>query len=177
MGAPANLVLVDPGQDLAGVDGLALFGLEALDRAGLGGAHFVLHFHGLHDEDALARLDFVSGFDQQAHYLTGHGRDDLLAALGFDVSVAAAAPGARIGDLRGELVIGGLQGEPAIRLRGDSNLVGLAVEKDGEDVGGDFHGVGICGLAIEGDLPAVSSVGEFDCPILAGDADFEFHER
>ena len=95
-------------QSFAGVDGLAFFGEEAFHRACFWRADFVLHFHGFDDEKTLAGFDGVTGLDEEANDLPRHGGEDLLAAFEFGVSVAAAAPGARVEDFSGEFVKAGV---------------------------------------------------------------------
>src|SRR5580704_11120536 len=166
---------VDPGEDVAGVYGLAFFGLEFFYGAGFWGFDFVLHFHGFDDEEALAGLDFVAGFDEETNHFAGHGGDDLLAAFGFDGAVFAAAPGARVGYFGFELVGAVLNGERAVGIWGDADFVGFAVEKDGEDAGADLDGVGVgCG-AVERDLPAIGVAVESAAARSAGDEDFVPH--
>src|SRR5260370_33045490 len=94
--------LSNNGKRFAGVDWLAFPGEDALDGATLGRADFVLHLHGFDNQKALSGFDVVSCFHEETHDFTRHGRHDLLTAFGFDVAVAAAAPGAGIGDLGGE---------------------------------------------------------------------------
>jgi hypothetical protein len=141
--------LVDPGEDVAGVDGVAFAGEELFDGAGFGGFYFVLHFHGFDDEEALAGFDFVAGFNEKADDFAGHGGEDLLAAFGFGGALFASAPRARVGDFGFELVRAVLNGEGAVGIRGDADFVRFAVEKDGEDAGGDFDGVGVGWCAVE----------------------------
>ena len=167
--------LVDPGEDLAGDDGLAFLREQALDCAGFGGADFVLHFHSFHDEQALACGDLVAEFDEQANDFSRHGSGDLLAAFDFVVAVSAAAPGAWIDELGGEFVMAGLQRQGAVGLGSDADFVGFAIEQDGENVRGDFYGVSIDGFAIDRDVPAVGVAMEFDGAGFAGDLDFQFH--
>jgi hypothetical protein len=100
--------LIDPGEDVAGVDGLAFFGLEAFDFAFFGGANFVLHFHGFDDHQALAGFDFVADFYEKANDFAGHRGEDLLAAFGFERSLFSRTPGAGIADLGVEFVRAGL---------------------------------------------------------------------
>src|SRR5712664_2542556 len=116
------------------VDGLAFFGENALDGAALGRADFVLHLHGFDNQKALASLDVVSCFDEKADDFTRHRRDDLLAAFGFDVAVAAAAPGARIDDFGGEFLRAGVKLQFAVRRLRYAYFEGLTVKQNGKNV-------------------------------------------
>src|SRR5712692_5400801 len=102
---------------LAGVDGLVFSGQDTLDGAALGRADFVLHLHGFDNQKALASFDVVSCFDEKTDDFTRHRRDDLLAAFGFDVAVAAATPGARIDDFGSEILRAGVKLQLAVRGR------------------------------------------------------------
>src|SRR5258708_27242186 len=99
--------LSNNGKHFAGVDWLAFPGEDALDGAALGRADFVLHLHGFDNQKALAGFDVVSCFDEKTDDFTRHRRDDLLAAFGFDVAVAAGTPSAGSQGLRGGLLAGG----------------------------------------------------------------------
>src|SRR5260370_29328465 len=116
------------GKHFAGVDGLAFFGENALDDAALGRAYFVLDVHGFYNDEALAGFDVVSCFDEKTDDFTRHRRDDLLAAFGFDVAVAAATPGARIDDFGSELLRAGVKLQFAVRGRHYAYFEGLAVK-------------------------------------------------
>jgi len=105
---PEKRGLVDPGEDVAGVDGLTFFGLEAFDFAFFGGANFILHFHGFDDDQALAGFDFVADFYEKADDFAGHRGEDLLTAFGIERSQFFGTPGAGIADLGVEFVRAGL---------------------------------------------------------------------
>jgi hypothetical protein len=62
--------------------------------------------------------------------------------------MTASTPRSRIGDICGEFVPAGLQGECAGRTWRNPDLVRFAVEEHRENVGGDFNGVGINDLAV-----------------------------
>ena len=145
-----------------GVDRLAFFDVKALDRAAFWRANFVLHFHGFDNQEALARLDFVSCLDEDTHDLARHGSEDLLAAFGFECTVPAAAPGTGIDNFSGEFLETCPQLEdPVGRLR-DVNFVGLTFEKKREGAGIDFNGVGMDLLAVQRDLPAICIALKFN---------------
>jgi len=143
--------------------------VKALDGAAFRRANFVLHFHGFDNQEALAGFDFVSRLDEEADDFTGHGGDDLLAALGFEGTMAPAAPGPRIGNLGGELLHGSLEREQTVWRPRDADFVRLAIEKKRERIGVDFDGVGMEWLAVQGDSPAVSIAFEFNgAEVFAG---------
>jgi hypothetical protein len=168
-------LLVDPGEDVARVYGLALFGGEFFYGAGFGGFDFVLHFHGFDDDEALTGFDFVAGFDEQADYFAGHGGDDLLAAFGFDRSVFAAAPGAGVGDFGFELVGTILKRERTIWIWRNANFVRNTIQQDGENARRDFRGVGLRVDAIECDLPSSAVAAQFYSARFAGDVNLVLH--
>ena len=93
---------------------MIFFGEQALDSATFGRANLILHFHGFDDQQALARFDYVAHMREETNDFPGHGRDDLLAALGFDGAVTASVPGARIDHLGDEFAVSGLQREGAV---------------------------------------------------------------
>ncbi len=126
--------LSNNGKRFAGVDWLAFPGEDALDGATLGRADFVLHLHGFDNQKTLAGFDVVSCFDQKADDFTRHRRDDLLAAFGFDVAVAAATPSARIDDFGGEFLRAGVKLQFAVRSRRHADFEGLAVKENGKNV-------------------------------------------
>ena len=51
------------------------------DAAGAGSFHFVLHFHGFHDNDAVSGIHFIANRDEDAHDFAGHGRENLGATV------------------------------------------------------------------------------------------------
>ena len=121
---------VYPGQNFAGVDCLTFLHQQSLDHAGFRRANFVLHFHGFHNQKTLADFDGFAGFHENANNFSGHGRDDLLAAFGFDRAMAAAAPGAGIDDLGNEFFATGLQRQRSVWRRRDANFVRLTAKQD-----------------------------------------------
>src|SRR5207237_3593186 len=59
--------------------------------------HFILHLHGLDDHDALAAFNPVAWSHQQAHNLSGHRRQDVLAIVALGGG-PFRAPASRIGN-------------------------------------------------------------------------------
>src|SRR5207245_6756129 len=88
------LGLVDPREQLAGLDGLAGLDPHLGHRAGARRADLVLHLHGLDDEEALAALDPGARLDQHGDDLAGHRRPDLARAV--DGRSPLTAPGALV---------------------------------------------------------------------------------
>src|SRR5229473_7843416 len=120
--------LSNNGKHFAGVDWLAFVGEDALDGAALGRADFVLHLHGFDNEKTLAGLDVLSSLGEQTHDFTWHGCNDLLAAFGFDTTVAASAPCAWINDFGDEFARSSVKLEFAVQGRRHSDFEGLAVK-------------------------------------------------
>src|SRR5207245_221273 len=127
------LGLVDPREQLAGLDGLAGLDPHLGHRAGPRRADLVLHLHGLDDEEALTALDPGAWLDQDGDHLAGHRRPQLAGAVagpgplvappGALVEEAEAVGAARDGHL--ELVA------PV----GHADLGGGVVDQEGEGAG------------------------------------------
>ena len=96
------------------------------------------------------------------HDFAGHGRNDLLAALGFDMAVAAAPPGARIDAFGGEFMRASLDLQLALCSRRHADFEGLAIKQKGKDVGSDLDGIDCHGAAIQGNPPAGGIAFEFN---------------
>src|SRR5260370_33793785 len=103
-----------------------------------------------------------------------HGRQDLLAAFGFEGAVAAAAPRAGIEHFGGEFAVGGLQGERASGGGRDAHFIRFSVKENGEDVGGDFDGVGVERFTVERNAPAFGVANDLDSagPVVYAHCDF-----
>lgn len=152
--------------------------MEALERAGLGRANFVLHFHGFHDEEPLTGFDFFAGLDEDADDFAGHGSYDLLAAFEIEGAAATATPRAGIGDFGGEFLQIRLKLEETAGRLHDVDFEGLAFEKDGKSVGIDFDDAHVERLAVQRNFPLIGVAFEFDDAEFsaggAGEMDFKF---
>jgi hypothetical protein len=171
--------LIDPSEDVAGVDGLAFFGLDALDLAFFRRANFVLHFHGFDNNETLARFDFVADLHEETDDFAGHGSDDLLAAFGFEGALFSATPGARIADIGLEFMWAGLEFIGAIERWRDVNFEGGAIQEYRDGVGRGQNYVGINGLAVERDSAGRAILFQINNVLsLSSDRvemDFKFH--
>jgi hypothetical protein len=165
----------DHAQNVTGIDRLAFLGDKPLDCAGLGRTDFILHLHGLHDEDALAGLHLVTCIHEQANHFSGHRGSDLLAAFGFDVTVAAAPPRARVNDFSDEFFLTGLQDQRSVGLGRDVNSIGFAIEKDREEIRRNFDGVSVNRGTVNDDAPTIGVSVELDDASCPRDEDFQLH--
>src|SRR5262245_49808478 len=69
--------VVDDGEQLAGLDGLAGLHANLLHGAGARGLDLVLHLHRLDNQHALTLLHVMPDFGEQRHHFAGHDGADL----------------------------------------------------------------------------------------------------
>jgi hypothetical protein len=153
---------INPGEDFAGVYGLAFFGQEAFDLSTFGRANFILHFHGFDDEESLSGFDGFTRGHQNANNFARHGRENFLAAFDFDGALPATAPGAGVDHLSGKFVGAALHFDRAIQGSREVNFEGLATEHYGDRVGRNLNGIAFYGTAIESDFALAVSLRQLN---------------
>jgi hypothetical protein len=97
-----TLAIVDDNENIAGLNGLTLLGGHPGDATGFGGLEFVLHLHGLDDDEALLGSDLIADRDEHSDDAAGHRSFDGPGAIRTGARGSAGAQGAGIIERKGD---------------------------------------------------------------------------
>src|SRR5688572_933476 len=141
--------VVDDGEQLSRLDGLARFHANLLHGAGPLRGDLVLHLHGFDHEETLTLLDRHADLDEDGHDLAGHDGANLLVA-GSDGGAAAPAR-ALVEELEPVRLAVGQDG-PRVALGGHMHLVMPVIEHEGVGSRGGGARVDRARLAVDRDV-------------------------
>jgi len=173
------LWLVDDGENFSRIHGLPFGDEQAFDFSGLRRTDFILHFHGFDDEQTLAGLDDITGFYQDAHDFSRHGRNHLLAAFGFGCAAAPSPPLPGINDFGAELFAARM--DPQTRTGFfDAHFEGLPGDQNRVNAARYFDCVGFERLAVQAPARPAARLSfafahDFEFAGRTSDLDLELH--